>query len=484
MLSTGWALQTEYDRVDTAIKSEVMTFDACTAILDRFRCPAEFAQFAVDGVENAPRGFFKFGEDIVCYGRSSLVASGSTSDGNLLEALASTHKGPQDGSLPFNPDEVVENLLFERYAGATNGHAIKASLGKVGRAAYYLLRPVVPASLRVSLKKAYLSGWEKTPFPQWPVDVTVDLLLERLLERSLAKRENSRIPFIWFWPDGFDSCSIMTHDVETSVGRDFIGTLMEMDQAAGIKASFQIVPEERYQTSDGIFGEIRSCGFEVNVHDLNHDGHLFHNRRQFLARARKINEYIRQYQATGYRTGAMYRKQEWYDAFAFEYDMSVPNVAHLDPQHGGCCTVMPYFIGNILELPVTTIQDYFLFYILNDFSIEMWKRQIEAIRQRHGMISFIVHPDYIIEDRNRATYQTLLEHLVGLRETGSVWFALPGEVNRWWRQRRGMRLIPQGSGWKIEGEGHERACLAFAYLRDGKFAYCTGKSASAQTELI
>ena len=62
----------------------------------------------------------------------------------------------------------------------------------------------------------------------------------------------------------------------------------------------------------------------------------------------------------------MYREQQWFDAFEFSYDMSVPNVAHLEPQRGGCCTVMPYFVGDILELPLTTTQDYSLFHILGD----------------------------------------------------------------------------------------------------------------------
>ena len=82
--------------------------------------------------------------------------------------------------------------------------------------------------------------------------------------------------------------------------------------------------------------------------------------------------------AKGFRAGVLYRKQLWYDALDFEYDMSVPNVAHLDPQRGGCCTVMPYFLGNLLELPVTTTQDYCLFNILNDYSINLWERQIET----------------------------------------------------------------------------------------------------------
>ena len=103
---------------------------------------------------------------------------------------------------------------------------------------------------------------------------------------------------------------------------------------------------------------IRGRGFEVVVHDLNHDGHLYKTRKQFLERAAKINAYGREYRAKGFRAGVLYRKQLWYDALDFEYDMSVPNVAHLDPQRGGCCTVMPYFLGNLLELPVTTTQDY------------------------------------------------------------------------------------------------------------------------------
>ena len=67
----------------------------------------------------------------------------------------------------------------------------------------------------------------------------------------------------------------------------------------------------------------------------------------------------------------MYREQEWFDAFEFSYDMSVPNAAHLEPQRGGCCTVMPYFVGDLLELPLTTTQDYSLFHILGDYSISL-----------------------------------------------------------------------------------------------------------------
>src|SRR5207249_4000541 len=96
---------------------------------------------------------------------------------------------------------------------------------------------------------------------------------------------------------------------------------------------------------------------------------LFSNREQFLERVASIHAYKEQFGAIGFRAAVLYRKQSWFSALDFAYDMSVPNVAHLDPQRGGCCTVMPYFVGKILELPVTTTQDYTLFHILNDYSI-------------------------------------------------------------------------------------------------------------------
>jgi hypothetical protein len=164
----------------------------------------------------------------------------------------------------------------------------------------------------------------------------------------------------------------------------------------------------------------------------------------------------------------LYRKQLWYDALKFSYDMSVPNVAHLDPQRGGCCTVMPYFLGNILELPVTTTQDYTLFHILDDYSMNLWKQQSELIMEKHGLMSFIVHPDYVIEPPERRVYEALLGYLVQLRQEKNIWITTPGEVDRWWRQRAKMKLVDNGEGWQIEGLGKERARIAYASAKEGR----------------
>ena len=216
---------------------------------------------------------------------------------------------------------------------------------------------------------------------------------------------------------------------------------------------------------------IRDRGFEVNIQDLNHDGHLFRNREEFLRRAKKINEYGKAYQTRGFRAAVLYRNLDWYDSLDFSFDMSVPNVAHLDPQRGGCCTVMPYFVGDILEIPLTTTQDYMLFHLLNDYSLDLWKAQTELIMEKNGLVSFIVHPDYVIEEKAQGIYRDLLGFLHQLGMEKRIWFAVAGEIDHWWRSRSKMRVVDDDGKWRIEGPGAERAKLAFAKVVRDRLEY-------------
>jgi len=216
---------------------------------------------------------------------------------------------------------------------------------------------------------------------------------------------------------------------------------------------------------------IKGRGFEVNVHDLKHDGHLFDRQDKFEKAADRINKFGIVFGSKGFRSAILYRNQEWYDALKFSYDMSVPNVGHLDPQRGGCCTVMPYFIGDLLEIPVTATQDYTLFHVLDTYSLDLWRQQISEIMRHHGLISFIVHPDYLNTAEARTAYTSLLGDLCKLRDDANVWLALPGEIDTWWRQRSKMSLVQEGESWRIEGPGADRARVAYATLKDDQLVY-------------
>ncbi len=372
--------------------------------------------------------------------------------------------------LSFAIDEVMDDLRFERYA-SSDRLAARSLYGSTIRDAYYLVRPLLPVSVRKYLQRMSLNGWDTISFPSWPVDVTVDKLAKQLMLLALRASGLKRMPFIWFWPDGASGCAIMTHDVETERGRDYCSTLMDINDSFGIKSSFQVVPEVRYEVTPAYLDSIRLRGFEVNVQDLNHDGHLYRNHKLFLERVKKINSYGGEWGALGFRAGVLYRNEDWFHQFKFEYEMSVPNVAHLDPQRGGCCTVMPYFVGDILEIPVTTTQDYSLFHILKEYSLDLWKQQVQLIMGQHGLASFIIHPDYVISNRERTAYEKLLEYLSRLRDDEGVWLPTPREVNRWWRQRAKMWLVEDDCGWRIEGEGRARARVAYASEENGELRF-------------
>jgi microsomal dipeptidase-like Zn-dependent dipeptidase len=132
---------------------------------------------------------------------------------------------------------------------------------------------------------------------------------------------------------------------------------------------------------------------------------------------------------------------------------------------------MPFFIGKMVELPVTLTQDYSLFHILNDYSINLWKEQIALIREKHGLISVIAHPDYIIDQKARRVYVELLKYLAELRSQGETWIALPGEVADWWRLRSELNLVTREGRLQIEGKGSERARIAYATIVDEKLVY-------------
>ena len=416
-------------------------------------------------------GFFRFGPSLVCYGQSASGVSRSVEESRLFDASFASHIEGNEICLPFDPVQVIENLRREHYMEALTPGRESFVTQEWVRKVYYFFRKLLPVWVRRHLQRAYFSDWQRRPFPSWPVDFTVDTLHQEFLRLSMVAAGIQRLPFIWFWPDGATSSMIMTHDVETRAGRDFSSQLMDIDDSYGIKASFQVIPEERYEVPAEYVEEIRQRGFEFNIHDLNHDGNLYRKREEFLRRAGKINSYGRKYGAHGFRAGAMYRALDWYDAYEFSYDMSLSSVAHLEPKRGGCCTVFPFFVGKILELPLTTSQDYSVFYILGDYSIALWKTQLELIRQKNGLISFIAHPDYLRNPRARKVYESLLDHLRQLVTREKIWAALPGQVDRWWRARSQMRLRQDGNLWKVEGPEAERARVAFAVLEDGRLVY-------------
>lgn len=383
-----------------------------------------------DRAEKRGPGYFRF-SDAMAYGK--LAGQDPASVPELAPSV--TVAGD---FLPFSPDEVVRNILEERYCEDSE----EAKGRSFRRRIYYAIRPLLGVGARKWLQRYALRGWKEISFPEWPIDNSVDRFRLALAALALRRAGRERITFEWFWPNGYNGCVVLTHDVETVEGLRFAEELAELDRGFGFLPSFQLVPEGRYPVAPELVRSLRDSGCEVALHGLNHDGRLFSSEDEFRSRLRRIRQYGEDLGIGGFRSPVLYRNPRLMKELPFAYDMSYPTVAHLDPQRGGCCTVFPFWLGNVVEIPLTTSQDYTLFHLLNADALKVWQQQIERIVRWKGLISLNIHPDYILAEDKRRVYCRLLELLQETAAKHRLWVARPREVSDWWRRRTG---VPAGT---------------------------------------
>ncbi len=296
--------------------------------------------------------------------------------------------------------------------------------------AYYLLRPLIPRSVQVALRRALIRRKRGRVADVWPID------------------PNSRIPPPGWngWPGGKQFALVLTHDVEGSAGQGKCLDLMRMEKEMGFRSSFNFVPEG-YEVSPAIREILGINGFEVGVHGLTHDGKLYSSRESFEARAKKINAYLEQWGASGFRSPAMHHNLEWIHAFNIEYDASTFDTDPFEPQSDGVGTIFPFLVGGeegrggYIELPYTLPQDFALFVLLREEGIGIWKRKLDWIAESGGMALLNTHPDYMKfgdgapgnEEYPAAYYWKFLSYLQ-MQYRGKYWAALPREMARFWRE--------------------------------------------------
>jgi len=132
----------------------------------------------------------------------------------------------------------------------------------------------------------------------------------------------------------------------------------------------------------------------------------------------------------------------------FQYDSSFPDSDPYEPRPGGCCSIWPFFIDNLVELPLTMPQDHTLFEILDMRDISIWKEKADWIEMNGGLVLVNVHPDYMMSADRLRFYESLLQHM---KSKKAMWHALPRDVARWWRDRDSSRLSQEGGSYVVDG---------------------------------
>jgi hypothetical protein len=294
------------------------------------------------------------------------------------------------------------------------------------RRLYYKFKPHLPWRLRIAARRFLAHRKLGTVARRWPIDPAA-----------------AKPPAGWTgWPEDKQFAFVITHDVEGPEGLAKCRQLAELEARLGFRSSFNFVPEGTYSVSPELRIRLSAEGFEVGIHDLHHDGYMYASRARFLRNAERVNHYLRDWHAAGFRSGFMLHNLDWLHALEIEYDASTFDTDPFEPQPDGMGTIFPFIEHRhggpgYVELPYTLPQDSTLFLVLGEKSPAIWLHKLDWVASHGGMALVNVHPDYLCFPGEKPSpktfpvehYAALLEH-VRDRHRGRYWHALPRAVAR------------------------------------------------------
>jgi peptidoglycan/xylan/chitin deacetylase (PgdA/CDA1 family) len=349
-----------------------------------------------------------------------------------------------DGSIvvPFDLDAPLDALLREQYLPAAG----KTTLQSLARAVYYRLRPVLPRPLQLALRRRFRARQELASFPAWPTETALHRLEAMLL--GFAQQILGRpLPWIAWWPSPFDWALVLTHDVERTPGYDHVPAVRAAERRLGLRSAWYLVPERDYRVEPALLDSLRGEGCEIGLHGLRHDGRDL-SRRSRATRFPAMRAYLEQWETRGFRAPATQRDWSLIQELGVEHDSSWSDVARYEPQPGGSCSWVPFFIGDVVELPITLPMDHTLFELLQQDAAAGWSSKTRFLREQGGMALMLTHPDYLQSPDRLETYA---EFLGAVEQDETVWHALPGEVASWWRDRAATVLEESEGSWQASG---------------------------------
>ena len=299
------------------------------------------------------------------------------------------------------------------------------------RRTFYFIKPGIPRSLQILVRRRIASRKRVHFRTSWPID-------------PLAGSP----PEHWSgWPENKKFALIISHDVDTKRGYDRCLQLLNLDKNLGFRSSFNFVPM-RYDVAPGLREIIAQEGFSIGVHGFDHNGKLFLSRTVFEKHAPLINQYLRTWNSRGFHSPSMQRREDWISELAIDYACSTFDTDPFEPQPEGVASIFPIGIKDknnglrYIELPYTLPQDHGLFIILREKDGQVWRDKLDWIVSKGGMALINTHPDYMnfsgskcsLEEYPVRYYSDFLEYIKS-RYAGEYWHVLHQDIARFWRKR-------------------------------------------------
>jgi peptidoglycan/xylan/chitin deacetylase (PgdA/CDA1 family) len=340
---------------------------------------------------------------------------------------------------------LIRRYLFEEYLSSSKRMPSSTVM------TYYRVKRFIPLPLRHWINYAAVRARLRDVFPNWPCETALVDLRHQWLRSSLEVIGQRDPWHIAFWPNGKPCCISLTHDVETPIGFERMERMADLEERYGFRSSWNL-PLAQYPIDWKAVERLRARGFEFGAHGLAHDGRMFRSRHDFEVCKMLVERIAGEHDLRGFRGPSTLRNAQWIGTMSFEYDSTFSDTDPYEPQPGGTCSLFPFFLSEMVELPYTLPQDHTMIHLVRRNPLSVWVTKAHWIQSLGGMVLALTHPDYSGDDENLPTYEELLKALSDF----DAWRALPRETAQWWRERSQMKLtIKEGKPY-IEGLGARR----------------------------
>jgi peptidoglycan/xylan/chitin deacetylase (PgdA/CDA1 family) len=198
------------------------------------------------------------------------------------------------------------------------------------------------------------------------------------------------------------------------------------------------VPTKHYSLDSGTIKDLANHG-EVGVHGAQHSGNLVSlpNEKlfQLLYEAKQSLEKVSGSSVKGFRSPLLQHNSKILEQLKkadYFYDTSVPTWEPKHPQTMspfGIGTVFPLVLNDLVEIPVSIVQDHQLLYVLGLTAKETlaeWFSFTTVIKKIGGCSVLLSHPEYgLFDSENISMYEDFLSYI---SSDSDVWITTPAKL--------------------------------------------------------
>jgi peptidoglycan/xylan/chitin deacetylase (PgdA/CDA1 family) len=329
------------------------------------------------------------------------------------------------------PASLLDRTGWRRALGAGGDLIVPAEPAPIADADVAALRErraftdVRPVSARLPVNYRVVPGWARAAigsavgrwnrrrtrtwaaFPQWPIDLTADLLAD-LGERFSAPSHSSPPAPV-----------VVTHDIDSPEGlTNLVARFLPIEETAGARSTNYVVPCA-WNVDHALVAEVVARGHGVGVHGYDHS-----HTTPFAADAERrkrldgARDFAERYAVDGYRAPSLLRTRPLLRDLAarYRYDSSIPTSGGLFPTpNNGCATARPFRIEGIVELPISLPRDGTLRFLgyTPDQMLRMWIECADLIARARGVVVLLTHCERRFSGQPRMldAYRRFLEHI-------------------------------------------------------------------------